>query len=112
MEVGGWVQVSLGFFLGENRPKNSPKPVVLICVFCLYNYKLLKVVGKLYKAPYHAVVRGSIFCSDQACYIRCKNLALNIRDCVSLCLSDETLKAVGPFYLGKVKYPTQGGGNV
>ena len=31
--------------------------------------------------------------------IRCKNLALYIRDCVSLCLSDETLKAVGPFYL-------------
>ena len=35
-----------------------------------------------------------------------------IRDCVSLslCLSDETLKAVGPFYLvsmpGEVKYPT------
>ena len=42
--------------------------------------------------------------------IRCKNLALYIRDCVSLCLSDhETLKAVGPFYLvsmpGEVKYP-------
>ena len=30
-------------------------------------------------------------------HFRCKNLALNIRDCVSLCLSDETLKAVGPF---------------
>ena len=45
--------------------------------------------------------------------IRCKkNLALYIRDCESLCLSDETLKAVGPFYLvsmpGEVKYPTQG----
>ena len=42
--------------------------------------------------------------------IRCKNLALYIRDCVSLCLSDETLKAVGPFYLvsmpGEVKDPT------
>ena len=41
--------------------------------------------------------------------IRCKNLALYIRDCVSLCLSDETLKAVGPFYLvsmpGVVKDP-------
>ena len=36
---------------------------------------------------------------DQAArIIRCKNLALYIRDCVSLCLSDETLKAVGPFY--------------
>ena len=42
--------------------------------------------------------------------IRCKNMALYIRDCVSLCLSDETLKAVGPFYLvsmpGEVKDPT------
>ena len=36
--------------------------------------------------------------------------ALYIIYCVSLCLSDETLKAVGPFYLvsmpGGVKYPT------
>ena len=44
--------------------------------------------------------------------IMCKHLALYIRDCESLCLSDETLKAVGPFYLvsmsGEVKYPTQG----
>ena len=48
---------------------------------------------------WHAVVRGSIPCLDQACYIRCKNLALNIRDCVSLCLLEETLKAIGPFYL-------------
>ena len=44
--------------------------------------------------------------------IWCENLALYIRDCVSLCLSDETLKAVGPFYLvsmpGEVKDPTQG----
>ena len=31
--------------------------------------------------------------------IRCKNLALYIRDCEYLCLSDETVKAVGPFYL-------------
>ena len=47
-------------------------------------------------------------------YSRCKNLALYIRDCESLCLSDETVKAVGPFYLvstsmpGEVKDPTQG----
>ena len=44
--------------------------------------------------------------------IRCKNLAFYIRDCESLCISDETLKTVGPFYLvsmpGEVKYPTQG----
>ena len=35
----------------------------------------------------------------EAIIIRCENLALYIRDCESLCLSDETLKAVGPFYL-------------
>ena len=50
--------------------------------------------------------------AQEARIIRCKNLALYIRDCVSLCLSDKTLKAVGPFYLvsmpGEVKYPTQG----
>ena len=43
---------------------------------------------------------------------RCKNLALYIRDCESLCLLDEKVKAVGLFYLvsmpGEVKYPTQG----
>ena len=54
----------------------------------------------------------TVISSDQACYIRCKNLTLNIRDCVSLCLSEETLKAVGPFYLvsmaGEVKDPTRG----
>ena len=32
-------------------------------------------------------------------YIRCNNPALNIRYCVSPCLSDETLKAVGHFYM-------------
>ena len=45
-------------------------------------------------------------------YFMCKNLALNIRDCASLCLSGETLKTLGPFYLvstpGEVKYPTHG----
>ena len=44
--------------------------------------------------------------------IRCKNLALNIINCLSLCLSEETLKAVGHFYLvstpGEVKDPKQG----
>ena len=48
----------------------------------------------------------------EAIIIRCTNLALDIIDCESLCLSDETVKAVGPFYLvsmpGEVKYPTQG----
>ena len=45
-------------------------------------------------------------------YIRCKNLDLNSTDCVSMYLSEETLKGVGPFYRvsmpGEVKYPTQG----
>ena len=39
-------------------------------------------------------------------------MALYIRDCESMCLSDETLKAVAPFYMvcmpGEVKYPTRG----
>ena len=43
---------------------------------------------------------------------RCKHLALYIIDCEYLCLSDETVNAVGPFYLvsmpEEVKYPTQG----
>ena len=46
------------------------------------------------------------------CYNGNSDLALYIRDCVSLCLSDETLKAVGPFYLvsmpGEVKDSTHG----
>ena len=49
----------------------------------------------------------------EARIIRCKNLALYIRDCESLCLSDETVKAVGPFYLvsmpGEVKKNHTGG---
>ena len=60
---------------------------------------------------WHAGDLGSIPGPDML-YFRCKNLALYIRDCASLCLSDETLKAVGPFYLvsmpGELKYPTQG----
>ena len=41
MEVGGWVQVSIGIFFGKSS-QNSPKPVV---IFCLYIYALLKVLG-------------------------------------------------------------------
>ena len=44
--------------------------------------------------------------------IRGKNLALYIRDCVYLCLSEETLKADGPLYLvsmpGEVNIPHRG----
>ena len=50
--------------------------------------------------------------NEQGMVLECKNLALNIRDCLSLYLSEETLKAAGPFYLvsvtGEVKDPTQG----
>ena len=73
----------------------------------------------------HAAGRGSIRGPGVLglYIIMCKNLALNIRDCLSLCLLEETLKAVGPFYLvsisprvapmgtgpgpGEVKDPTQ-----
>ena len=57
-------------------------------------------------------VSGSIPGPGAYDIIRCKTLALCIRDCAYLCLLDETLKAVGPFYLvsmpGEVKDPTQG----
>ena len=53
--------------------------------------------------------------SDQACYIiRCKNLALHIRDCLARCISEDTQIAVGPFYNygvydgGSKRNPTQG----
>ena len=55
---------------------------------------------------WHAGDLGSILGQGMLSF-RCKNLSLNIRNCVSLCLSDEILKAVGPFYLvskpGEVK---------
>ena len=48
MEVGGWVQVSLGILFCEKSSQNSPKPVLIFWssiprVFCLYT--LLKVVS-------------------------------------------------------------------
>ena len=46
----------------------------------------------------HAADRGSIPGPGKFHYL-VKYLALNIRDCLSLCLSEETLKAAGPFYL-------------
>ena len=58
------------------------------------------------------LVAGSIPRPGTWHVIRCKNLALNIRDCVCMRLSEETLNDVGPFYLvsmpGEVKDPTQG----
>ena len=64
-------------------------------------------------SAWSAVGRGSIPDIKATRHvIRGKNLALYIRDCLSLCLSDETVKAVGPFYLvsmpGEVKDPTKG----
>ena len=60
-------------------------------------------------SPCHAAGQGSIPGPGMR-YYSVKNLALYIRDCVYLCLLDDTLKAVGPFYLvsmpGKVKDPT------
>ena len=60
---------------------------------------------------YHAARRVQ-FPGWEARIIRCKILPIYVRDCESLCISDETLKAVGPLYLvsmpGEVKYPTQG----
>ena len=60
------------------------------------------------QAEITAQIKNSLkYLGLQHCHI------LYIRDCESLCLSDETLKAVGPFYLVsmpvEVKYPTQGG---
>ena len=49
--------------------------------------------------PIATLVVGVRFPDQTHGIIRCKKLALYITDCVSLCLSDETLKAVGPFYL-------------
>ena len=49
MEVGGWVQVSLGIFFGKSS-KNSPKPVLVFwsstpATMCILSvYTLLKVV--------------------------------------------------------------------
>ena len=63
-------------------------------------------------SAWHAAGRGFDSRTRHVSIIRCKNLALNIRGCLSLRLSEETLKSVGPFYLvsmpGEVKDPTQG----
>ena len=81
-----------------------------------YDFNSMNVVTERRRGP---VVGHSLWTRParvqspwEARIIRCKNLALYIRDCESLCLSDETVKAVGPFYLvsmpGEVKDPTQG----
>ena len=79
-----------------------------LCKFYYNERRSSPVVGRSLCTPAARVQ----FPGWEARIIRCKNLALYIRDCESLCLSDETLKAVGPFYLvsmpGEVKDPTQG----
>ena len=49
MEVGGWVQVSLGIFWVENLLKNSPKPVLIfwssIPYMCILSVNTSEVVG-------------------------------------------------------------------
>ena len=50
MEVGGWVQVSLGIFVVVGKSsQNSSKPVLIFwssipCVFCLYIYIVKKLL--------------------------------------------------------------------
>ena len=58
--------------------------------FCLritkYDFDLRIIRGNLVVSTpaYQAAGRGFDPCSDQACYIRCKNLALCIIDCVDI----------------------------
>ncbi len=72
----------------------------------------------LWSVMYWSERRGSVVVSTSALVtwpvgVRSSDHApLYIRDCVYLCLSEETLKAVVPFYLvsmpGEVKDPIQG----
>ena len=52
-------------------------------------------------------IPGRVPCTS---YCMCKNMALNIRHCVYLCLSDDILKSVSSLCMvsmpGEVKYPT------
>ena len=89
------------------------KIVVLKCGLptAYYNEKRGSVVVS--RSAWHAAGRGSIPRQATRHVISCKNLALNIRGGLSPCLSEETLKAVGPFYLvsmpGEVKRSHTGG---
>ena len=82
--------------------------------FCLLHYHVERRGSVMVSmSAWHAAGRGfDSRTRHVSLFIRCKNLTLNIRDCLSRCLSEETLKAVGPFYLvsipGEVKDPTQG----
>ena len=100
-----WVLcISFPFPYGENFP----------CSPVFRHFALFHVEGRRGPVVGHSLwTRPARVQSPwEARIIRCKNLALYIRDCESLCLSDETVNAVGPFYLvsmpGEVKDPTQG----
>ena len=99
------IQVYFGFLEFFNFEKTLT--LVRSCYFDSWSHERGSVVVST--PAWHAGDLGSIPAPGML-YFRCKNLALNIRDCVSLCLSDATLKAVGLFYLvsmpGEVKYPT------
>ena len=55
-------------------------------------------------STWHAAGRGSIL--GLACYIRCNNLALTIRDCVSLVGCGSSVFGAPLRNLGKFVYPT------
>ena len=54
---------------------------------------------------WHSVVRGSIL-GPAMLYFRCKNLALNIRECVSLVGHGSSVVGVQLRNVGKFVYPT------
>ena len=70
----------------------------VIKVKCLYLFRERHGSVVVSTSAWHAGNQGSIPVPGML-YCRCKNMALHYRLCTSLCLSDETLKAVGPFYL-------------
>ena len=83
----------LEIFAYKSKAGNSVK---LICVLCVPKElsAASSVVSHLHSVGPTRSVASSPHFPDQAHgIIRCKNLALYIRDCVSLCLSDETLKS-------------------
>ena len=72
----------------------------IMCFMCYWYYVVFS------PHAWHAGDLGSIS-GTGVLHVICKNLALNNIDCLCTCLSDDTLKAVGYFYLvsmsGEVK---------
>ena len=76
---------------------------------------MLVLVNILFNTVLNLYIITNTHCLYIALKLRKFNIVNNrdyLRDCVYLCLSDETVKAIGPFYLvsmpGEVKYPTHG----